>query len=44
MHIYVEITQGNFLLSYSKQTKCHFYSFTQSENRRGIGTSGMGKT
>jgi hypothetical protein len=34
-HIYTEMSQGNSLRSYLKQTKMPFYfSFTKSQNRR----------
>jgi hypothetical protein len=44
------MSQENSLQSYLKQTKCHFFSFTKSENRRaeqvllgGVGNSGSGE-
>jgi hypothetical protein len=30
----MEMSQGNSLYSYLKQTKWHFFLFTKSENRR----------
>jgi hypothetical protein len=46
----MEISQGNFLCSYLKQTKMFFFSFTKSEDRRveqvlpgEVGTSGIGE-
>jgi hypothetical protein len=49
-NIYMEMSQGNFLCSYLKQTKMSFFfSFTKLENRRAeqvlsreVGTSGRG--
>jgi hypothetical protein len=34
MHIHMEMSQGNSMYSYLKETKCHFFPFTKSENRR----------
>jgi hypothetical protein len=47
IHIYMDISKGNFLCSYLKQTKMSLFSFIKSENRRveqvlpgEVGTSG----
>jgi hypothetical protein len=40
-YIYMEMSQGNSLYSYLKQ-KCHFFSFTKSENRMAENRSCLG--
>jgi hypothetical protein len=52
MHIYMEMSQRNYLCSYLKQAKMSLFSFAKSQNRRaehvlyggrGVGTNESGK-